>query len=310
MIAFGVAVGEVEPYRRYCDRGIRLAAEPDSEMFRFAAVGPISRSYNLLLEAAAAHDDLEALVLVHPYAEIADRDFCAKVRQALSGPEVGVVGCVGATGVRSIAWWEGSVRSAPVIQRYTEHGGGELPAYSWVRPEMTPGEVEAVDGFLLVLSPWAVRNVRFDEELVLSHGYDVDYCLQVRAAGRKVAVADLRTIQHRALDLISDLEIWIEAHIQLAEKWETRIPGAEMNGIDWKQRARRAEAEREAARAIAHSNYLASDARVLELERAWDEMSQTFSWRVTEPLRRANVWRRAAVQRLRGRRDQSADDAT
>jgi Glycosyltransferase like family len=309
MIAFGVAVGEVEPYSRYCHRGIQLAAEPDSEVFRFAAVGSLARSYNLLLEAAAAYDDLEGLVIVHPYAEIVDPDFCAKVRQALSDPEVGVVGCVGATGVRSIAWWEGSVRSAPVIQRYTEHGGGEVPAYSWAHPEMTPGDVEAVDAFLLVLSPWAVRTVRFDEELVLGHGSDVDYCLEVRAAGRKVAVADLRVIHHRTLDLINDLEIWIEAHIQLAEKWESRIPGAEMNGIDWKQRARRAEAEREAARAIAHSNYLASDARVLELERAWKEMSATLSWRITEPLRLANRWRRAAVQRLRGRPDQSADGA-
>jgi hypothetical protein len=300
MIAFGVAVGEVEPYSRYCEKGIGLAAEQDSEVLRFAAVGPIARSYNLLAEAAAAHDNLEALVLVHPYAEIVDPDLCQKVRQTLSDPGVGVVGCVGASGVRSIAWWDGSVRSAPVIQRYTEHGGGEVPAYSWAHPDMTPGEVEAVDGFLLVLSPWAVRNIRFDEELVLSHGYDVDYCLQVRAAGRKVAVADLRTIQHRTLDLISDLEIWTEAHIQLAEKWEARIPGAEMNGIDWKQRARRAEAEREAARAIAHSNYLASDARVLELQRAWDEMSATLSWRITEPLRLANRWRRAAAQRLRG----------
>ena len=92
-----------------------------------------------------------------------------KVREALRDPDVGVVGCVGAIGVRSIAWWEGSVTLASFINRYEEHGGGDLPAFSWAWDDAPPyartGEVETLDGFLLVLSPWAVRNVRFDESL-------------------------------------------------------------------------------------------------------------------------------------------------
>jgi hypothetical protein len=302
MIAYGVSIGEVEPYRRYCHPGLSRAAEPDSELFTFAAVGSVPRTYNLLLEAAAAREDLEALVLVHPYAELADPDFGRKVREALRDPDVAVAGCVGATGVRSLAWWEGSVKSGPVVQRYSEFGGGELPAYSWVHRDMTPGEVEAVDGFVMVLSPWAVRNIRFDESLVHGHGFDVDYCFQVRAAGRKVVVAPLRAIQHRSLELFGDLEVWIEAHIQLAEKWEGRLPSFEMNGLGWRERARRAEAEREASRAIAHSNVLASDARVLGHERAMEEMTGSLSWRITEPLRRANLRRKEAVERLRKRR--------
>ena len=70
-----------------------------------------------------------------------------------------------------------------------------------------PAEVEVVDGFLLVLSPWAVRNVRFDETLGLGHGFDFDYCRQVRAAGRKVVAADLRAVYYRSLELISDLDL-------------------------------------------------------------------------------------------------------
>ena len=53
----------------------------------------------------------------------------------------------------------------------------ELPPYA------RTGEVDTVDGFVLALSPWAVRNVRFDESLGQLHGYDFDFCLQVRAAG-------------------------------------------------------------------------------------------------------------------------------
>jgi hypothetical protein len=96
MIAFGTSITSPEAYRRYAEPGIRRAAEPNSEVYAFAASGSIFRSYNLLLDTAAARDDLEALVLVHQDAEIVDADFCDKVRRALRDPDVGVVGCVGA----------------------------------------------------------------------------------------------------------------------------------------------------------------------------------------------------------------------
>jgi hypothetical protein len=292
LISFGTAIGDIDAYRRYAEPGIRRVAEPDSQIFAFAAVGSICRQYNLLLDAAAREDRLEALVIVHSHVEIVDPDFCAKVREALSDPEVGVVGCVGATGVRSIAWWEGSVSSAPVIHRYHEHGGGELPAYAWVRPHGPGAQADAVDGFLLVISPWVVRNVRFDESLRLGHGYDVDYCLQVRAAGRKVRTADLRVVYNRALEMVTHLDLWTEAHIQVAEKWGGLIGCDGGRAPDWKQRARRAEAERDAAHAIAYSKELEVDARVMELERMLAAATDTVSWRITTPLRRLNQLRR------------------
>jgi hypothetical protein len=282
-----------------------LAKEPDSEVYAFAAVGSIPRSYNLLLEAANRREDLEALVLVHPHVEITDRDFCAKVREALSDPDVAVVGSIGATGVRTIAWWEGAVRTGPVIHHYGEHGGGELPAFAWAQPDAAPGEVEVVDGFLMVLSPWAVRNLRFDEGLALGHGYDLDFCMQARAHGRLVITADLRCIYHHSLELVGEkeLELWVEAHIHTARKWDGNIPGVESNGQpDWKQRARRAEADREAARAIAYSNALGSDARVLELERALEATTSSTSWKLTQPLRSVNQWRVRARKQLAERR--------
>ena len=66
---------------------------------------------------------------------------------------------------------------------------------SWIDEE-TPsfaktGEVDAIDGFVMAVSPWAVRNLRFDESLGKIHGYDFDFCAQARAAGHKVVTADL-----------------------------------------------------------------------------------------------------------------------
>src|SRR5918912_34547 len=309
MIAFGTSITSPEAYRRYAEPGIRRAAEPNSEVYAFAASGSIFRSYNLLLDTAAARDDLEALVLVHQDAEIVDADFCDKVRRALRDPEVGVVGCAGAIGVRSIAWWEGSVTWASFTHRYDEHGGGELPALSWRADELPsyahPGEVETIDGFVMALSPWTIRNIRFDESLGRLHGYDLDFCLQVREAGRKVVTEDLKVVHHHSLDLIGDPESWVEAHMRIAEKWDGRLPYVGVEGGSWKQRARRAEAEAAAARTLAVAAMLQAEARtrklerdVAELERDLRVVCESRSWRVTAPLRRLNALMRATRRRV------------
>jgi hypothetical protein len=298
LIAFGASISGDEAYRRYAEPGIRLAAEPDSEIFAFSSVEPVGRTYNLILEAASKRGDLEALVLVHPHTEIADPQLCAKVRQALADADVAVVGAAGATGVRGIGWWDGTVFSGPVVQRYDECGGGELPAFAWAERHAPPAEVETVDGQLLALSPWAVRNVRFDEALLLGHGFDLDYCLQVRRAGRKVVVADVRAVHHRSLELVRDLDVWVQAHLDVAEKWDETLTGS-VPGDDaaWKRRARRAEAEREAARAVAFSKSMERDARRLVLERALAEQTESLSWRLTAPLRALNAMRRRRAER-------------
>jgi Glycosyltransferase like family len=289
MIAFGCSITAPDVYERCAERGIRLAAEPDSPVLAHAAAGSLFRSYNLLLEAAAGLDDLEALVLVHQDAEIVDPDFATKLRAALAEPQVGVVGCVGAIGVRSIAWWEGSVTWASFVHRYGELGGGELPAFAWNGTELPPyartGEVDTVDGFVLALSPWVVENVRFDESLGQLHGYDFDFCLQVRAAGHKVVTADFKVIHHHSLDLVSDPETWVEAHMRVAEKWDGRMPGVGAGAGDWKQRARRAEAEAAVTHAHLRSVQMRSEAQAQLQARQLKEVTSSTSWRVTKPLR-------------------------
>lgn len=296
MIAFGSIITKPEAYLQYARPGIELAAESDSEVFAFSSVGPIARGCNLLMDTAGNSDDLEALVLLHPHAEITDPDFCAKVRQALADPEVGLVGAAGATGVQSLAWWEGQISRGGVTHRYDDYRGGRIAAYKWASTGPAPAEVEVIDGFLMVLAPWVVHNLRFDESLVLGHGFDVDICRQVRQAGRKVMTCDIQATHHHALELFSDKQSWVEAHIRLAEKWDSPDYGDDQDA--WRARARRAEAEREVARARAYSRELAADAHVLGLERELEEALDSTSWRLTAPLRAAS----ASVRRWRGRR--------
>ena len=296
MIAFGCSIITPSVYAERARPGIELAAEPDSRVIALAASGSIARSFNLMFDTAAPLDELEALVVVHEDAEIVDRDCCAKLRKAFADPDVAVVGCLGATGVRDIAWWDGSITWNSTPYRYGELGGGEL----LLEPDASrpaPGEVDTVYGVFLAFSPWAVRNLRFDESVGLLHGYDFDICRQARLSGRKVVAADIAIAHHHSLDLVTQIEIWVSAHMRAAELWDTTDPaGGEDEG--WKARARRAEANAAAARLLAASKLLQADASA---QRQANELSQILSsrsWRITEPLRRANALAKALRSRI------------
>lgn len=298
MIAFGCSILMPEVYDRRAKVGLELAAERDSKIFAHAASGSIARSFNLMLDQAEALDLLEALVLVHEDAEIVDPSFCSKVRSAFEDPQVAVVGCVGATGVRDIAWWDGSVTWTSAAYHYGELGGAQmLWRVNGRNALQAPGEVDSVYGVVLALSPWVVRSLRFDESIGILHGYDFDICRQARAAGRKVMTADLEVAHHHSLDLVSQIEIWVAAHMRAAEKWDPAAPSDPM-AEEWRVRARRAEAEAAAARLLAASKLLQADASARYHEKQVDEILNSRSWGITEPLRRGNALIKGARKRL------------
>ena len=286
MIAFGTALADVEAYTRFAGPGVERAKEPDSVVLPFGNPGGTARGGNLVLGAAAELDGLEALVLVDEFTELTDPRTCAAVRAAVADPDVAVAGCMGARDAPTIAWWEGEVSAADVVHRFYDQGGGERPAFDWRQPRPAPMEVDTVDGSLLVFSPWAVRHLRFDEELALPHGTDRDLCFQARAAGRKVVTAPIPVVRHRPLKLIEDLELWVEAHVAVAKKWAE-------DDQDWKLRARRAEARREAARTVAYSNSSLRETRIAALQAELRAIEDTPSWRLTAPLREVNARIRA-----------------
>ena len=301
MIAFGCAITDHELYRRCAEPGLQLVAEEDSKIMPFGSAGlgdaSIFRNYNLLMEEAGKLDNLETLVLLHQDAQIVDPDFCQKIRGVLSDPDVGLVGCAGAIGVRNIAWWDGSVTLASFSHQYEEYGGGEILGSTFnieeAPPEARTGEVDTIDGFMMALSPWVVENIRFDESLGRFHGYDFDLCQQVRAAGKKVMTEHIRVIHHHSLELIGDVEGWVAAHMRVAEKWDGKLPPTQTVPGDWKERARWAEARRDAALMQANAAELARDAAVINVERELDSIKHSASWRLTKPLR----WLKALVRR-------------
>ena len=191
---FGCAITDDETYRRCAAPGFELAAETDTEILARLAVGSIFRSYNMLLDWAKEHYDLEALVILHQDAEIVDPDFIRKVREALAIRTLRIVGCAGAIDVRSIAWWEGSVTWASFIHRFDDFGGGEISGddlgagtHPRLRRDRSGRLARRFRVGVLTLGDRQPALRRVDRRVL--HGYDFDICLQARAAGKKVVTA-------------------------------------------------------------------------------------------------------------------------
>ena len=191
---------------------------------------------------------------------------------------------------------------ASFIHRYTELGGGDFPSLTWNESEapLMPGSARSTRS---TASCWAFPLGSCGHPLrritrPALHGYDFDFCLQVREAGRKVVTADFKVIHNHSLELANDLEHWSEAHVAVAEKWHGRMPEVGEAGGGWRHRARRAEAEAAVTRAVARSTQLKIDARALSHQREMRTITESLSWRLTAPLRRLKAFQRTrAVSR-------------
>jgi GT2 family glycosyltransferase len=219
MIAFASCVGSPEKFREYAAPGLRLACEPDSLVAEVTTSTSIFEAYNEVLEAFSERDDLEALVLLHEDLEIVDHGFCAKVRARLADPGIAIMGVVGALQPRGLAWWEAAARGRCLESRgLVDFGGGFH-------------DVDVVDGLLMVLSPWAVRSLRFDGERFSGfHAYDADLCLQARAAGKRVVVDEI-AVMHHTKGGLGDSEAYWRNDALLVEKWGlgAREPAANLS---------------------------------------------------------------------------------
>ena len=284
MIMFASAITDFDQYERCAAPGLDRVKESDSVILAHRSIGSVFRNYNFILGEARKQPDLEALVLIHQDAELIDPDFCQTIRDQLRDPEVALIGCAGSVGARSIAWWEGGVSWAAFDHRFEEFHGGDLEAMTFDRdsipPNVSPGEVDSIDGFVMALSPWAINELEFDETMGDLHGYDFDLCCQVRTAGKKVMTADFRAIHHHSLEVISDPGGWKDSYIRMIEKWEGKLPNVRLPE-DLKMHSLRSEADAAFNRARVNIYTHKLDA----LDELVRDMETSTSWRLTRPLR-------------------------
>jgi hypothetical protein len=181
-----------------------------SGCFAISGAKSIATAYNSILTCCLPLE-LDALVLLHDDLEIIDPDAEAKFLEVLKDPEVALVGVAGAHGVSSLAWWTaGTVGHQQIETQMIDFGE-------------RAGDVDALEGSILVFSPWAIRFLRFDP-LPGFHGYDVLISRKAQSYGRRVVVADVDTFHHTVLGFKSrDSETeWQNADAYYRSKWGSR----------------------------------------------------------------------------------------
>jgi hypothetical protein len=230
LIAYGCAIGHRGRYERFARPGIALAAGAGHETYEVEGGECLFQAYNGILDQVAfSGRELDALVLVHEDTRICDPRFEDKLRATFAGGGVAVAGAFGAVGVTGIDWWvhERMVGSATLNSAEPFAPTG-YPLVGW-ETTVGPGgqgEVDALDGMLLALSPWALANLRLDEDLGPGfHGYDIDLCFQARERGRTVIAMDI-SVEHHQRQLLAgeQREAWKRAHVAFRRKWEPRWP--------------------------------------------------------------------------------------
>jgi hypothetical protein len=204
VIAYACCVGSWDKFAKNVVP--RVGERP---LFAFGDQRTIAEAYNKAI-AMCSDPQVEALVLLHDDLEITDPAFEHKVRVMIeSVPDLAVIGIAGARGVRSLDWWNydtvGHQQTDSVLLEFKERFG----------------LVDGMEGSLLVLTRWAIDNLRFDEQYDGFHGYDCDIVRQAIAAGKVAAVADIDTHHHTTVGWKSDAvrESWDRAHQVFRKKW-------------------------------------------------------------------------------------------
>jgi glycosyl transferase family 2 len=170
----------------------------------------MTEAYNQIIDAHAV-DPPDALILLHDDLQITDYAAEAKFLDALQLENVELVGVAGGydIGLHGLAWWNAKTVGHQLTEdRLLEFGPRE-------------GYVTSLEGSIMVLSPWAVRNVRFDQRFTGFHGYDDIGMTVNREHSRHVWVADVDTYHHTRLgfDSIESERVWLEADRKFREKW-------------------------------------------------------------------------------------------
>jgi hypothetical protein len=206
VIGYGSCVGSWEKLRR--NVAPWTAGRP---LLALSGQPSIGVAYNTILDAYKGKG-MDAVGLLHDDLEITDPCAEAKFLAALTDPDVALVGVCGGKGDQTLHWWE----SERVGHQMTDSGLLDFGARA--------GDVAFIEGSVMVFSPWAVDNLRFDERYPgFSAGYD-DICLHALQAGKRVTVVDVDTHHHSTVGWKSPQAeaAFAAAEAQFREKWGIR----------------------------------------------------------------------------------------
>lgn len=182
MIAFGCVTTDDDEFRLGAAQTIGNFVERNSLLLRRHGFDSAARPFNEMAAKAAEYEDLEALVLLAQDALIEDPDFLLKVRELFgTSEEIAMIGVGATVGAR---------------------------------------EAESLEGGLAVLSPWAARELRCDEQIV----GPIEPCIadlsrEARARGRRVLAGGIWVERCSRGPLRGEHERAVAGAAALRRKW-------------------------------------------------------------------------------------------
>lgn len=204
-MAYGCCVGSWDKFERYV-----VPRTGDSPIFAVSGQTSIATAYNSILNACATawQPNLDMLILQHDDLEIVDPLAIEKFAAVLADRSVGLVGVAGGSASSGLMWWNsnpiGHVRAETTMVDFGTHSG----------------QVDLLEGCILVFSPWAIQNLRFAHREGF-HGYDCDISMRAALFGKKVVVADVDVHHHTMLGFDDEASHadWIAADKEFRERW-------------------------------------------------------------------------------------------
>jgi hypothetical protein len=169
----------------------------------------IAWAYNTILESVPFRmRGLDALILLHDDLEVTDPDADSKFLAAIEDPDIALAGVCGGRGVRSLDWWSYDTVGHQMIDTGLIDFGPRT------------GDVDSLEGSILVFSPWATRFLRFDESYPGFHGYD-EISMLAKQHGKRNVVVDVDTHHHTVAGYKSEASAreWEEADARFRQKW-------------------------------------------------------------------------------------------
>lgn len=204
-VTFGCCVGSWERFTRnvvpFADKRPVIALSGQTS---------ITAAYNSIIDSLVPQPqrDFDMLILQHDDLEIVDPHAIEKFAEVLQDPEVAIVGVAGGAAFNGLAWWTAN----PIGHVLADTGMVDFKTHS--------GEVDLLEGCILALSYWAVRNLYFDVRPGF-HGYDSDISMLAHSAGKKTVVANVDVHHHTSLGFDNEAshKDWLEADQEFRERW-------------------------------------------------------------------------------------------
>ncbi|MCQ1957271.1 glycosyltransferase family protein [Arthrobacter sp. zg-Y826] len=208
MFVYGICIGTEKKYDSFAHPGLQKYAAGSPVILRRGQTSIFTAYNSILDEVEGMGEDVEGLVLLHEDVELTE-SIEETLSLELADESVAVVGAIGGKGVRSVRWSrsEETYGYAPdTFYGLNDHGRGAH-------------DVDMVDGLLLALSPWAIKNLRFDASTFSGfHAYDADISMQARSRGKRVRVAELG-LMHHTKGGFGDVKTHRDADDVFRKKW-------------------------------------------------------------------------------------------